>query len=114
MAIVTRHVVDFDGGTCSWEYDYDNVALRLTQIRCTNVSQYNTRAIVTVMSNGRVFTHLVAPVGTDPGTLPADGTVSPYTQNLPTGAQTRLDITIDARGRVNGIDHHFEWGPSVV
>ena len=46
--------------------------------------------------------------------LPADGSVSPYTQNIPTGASVRLSITIDARGRVNGIDHNFEWGPTTA
>lgn len=102
MAILTKTIVSFDNGACVWSYSYDDVALRLTRILCDNTGGvYNTRGTVTVISNGRTFTALVAPGGT-------------LDQALPTGAQTRLGITIDSRGRVDGIDHSFQYGPSVV
>lgn len=105
MAIQTKHVVDFDGGACFWEYDFEDGATgairRITQIRCTNNGTFNTRGTVTVQSNGRTFSQLVQP-GNE------------FSQNVPGSAQARLDITIDARGRVNGIDHSFSYGSEVI
>jgi len=120
MATQTKRVVDFDGGTCFWEYDYEDgsggAVRRLIQIRCTNNSALgnNTRGTVTVMANGRTFSELVVPAGTPAGQVPQGASVGTFSQNLPGNAQSRLEITIDARGRVDGIDHHFEWGPGIT
>lgn len=100
MATQTRTIVTFNGGSCTWTYDYDDVQLRLLAIHCVNDTSFNTRGTVTVNSNGRTFSRLVGPNST-------------FDQNLPSGAQTRLDITVDARGRVDGIDWSFQWGPGV-
>jgi hypothetical protein len=100
VAILTKTIVEFGGGSCVWSYDYDDVALRLVQIRCTNASEYPTRGTVTVISNGRTFSALVGPGDS-------------LDQALPSTTQTRLGITIDALGRVDGIDHSIEWGAAV-
>lgn len=106
MAIRTRNVASFGDpaastGQCTWEYDYDDAALRLTALRCTNASTYPSRGTVTVEKNGRTFTRLVA----------AGGSLN---VSIPTGPQVRLEITVDQFGRVNGLDHRFDWGPDVV
>jgi len=100
VAIQTKTVVEFDDGRCVWAFDYDDVNLRLTRARCTNGSAQPTKGTVTVVSNGRTFSQVVA----------AGGSLD---QAIPTGAAARLAITVDARGRVDGIDWHFEWGPGV-
>lgn len=102
MAIQTKQIVAFDQGACVWEYDYDDVGMFLTALRCNNTAgQYPTRGTVTVVSNGRTRT----------GRVVAGNTFD--TGPLPTGAQARLGISIDSRGRVDGIDWHFEYGAGV-
>lgn len=101
MAIQTKNVAEFDNGLCVWQYDWDDSLLRLTQIRCTNNSVFPTRGTIIIQKNGRSFTALVAPGGS-------------LNQALPTSPAARLEITVDSRGRVNGLDHTFEWGSGVV
>jgi hypothetical protein len=106
MAIQTKRIVQFDGGTVFWEYDYEDGATgavrRVTQIRCTNnctgelhggVPQPTTGTLV-VLANGRTLSRTVQPGNT-------------LDEAVPGQAATRLDITVDARGRVDGIDHRF-------
>jgi hypothetical protein len=120
MAVLTKQAASFDNESCVWEYDYEDGSTggvqRLIQIRCTNNSALgnNTRGTVTVMANGRSFTMLVVPTGTPAGQVPQGASLGTFSQNLPGNAQSRLGISIDERGRVDGLDHHFEWGPHVV
>lgn len=105
MAILSKIIAQFDEGRCTWSYEYEDGSTGspriLTRVTCTNNSSAPTRGTVTVMSNGRTFTRLVAAGGT-------------FDQALPTTLGTRFDITIDQFGRVDGIDHRFQWGPDVV
>jgi hypothetical protein len=96
MALVTQTIVEFDNGNCVWSYEYDDVALRLTRLMCTNNSAFATRGTITVDKNGRTFSRTV-------------NAGSSLNVNIPTGPQARLEITIDSRGRVDGIDWSFAW-----
>lgn len=96
MATVTKTLGVFDGGNVIFELDYDDVALRLTAIRCINGSNQPAFGQATATANGRTYSR----------TFAANATTE---QAIPTGAQTRLDITIDARGRVYGVDYALAW-----
>jgi len=104
MPIVTKTAVEFDGGNVKWQYTYDDADAppHLLTVTCVNTSQFNTRLTATVQANGRTFSQLVRPVD------------SPFSQNIPTGAQTKLDISIDARGRVDGVDWTASWGSTTT
>lgn len=104
MTIQTRTAVEFGGGNALWQYTYNDADSppHLLTVTCTNTSQYNTRLTAIVRSNGRTFSQLVRPVD------------SPFSQNVPTTAQTKLDISIDARGRVDGIDWNASWGSTTT
>lgn len=106
MAIQTKRVVEFDGGAVWWEYDYEDGATggtrRITRFRGANNCDgslhegvaWPTTGTVTVESNGRTFTRTLQPGDT-------------LDIAVPSQQQQRLDITIDDRGRVNGINHQF-------
>lgn len=99
MAIQTRTIVKFDDGKCIWTYQYDDVGLFLTNLSCDNTQgTKSTTGTATVISNGRTFNRTVA----------AGGTLS---QAIPTGPAVRLGITVDGRGRVDGVDWSFSYGP---
>lgn len=104
MAIQTKVAASFDNDACVWSYTWEDGATgavrRIVRVMCNNDGQYNTRGTLTVTSNGRTFSRVVAPGGSLDVAAPAQ-------------QQQRLDITVDARGRVDGIDHHFEYGPDV-
>lgn len=101
MAILTKTLAEFANGTCVWTISYDTVALVLTNVSCTNNSSEPSRATAVVQSTGREFTTLVPPGGT-------------LNQNIPTSQANKLDLTIDARGRPDGIDYTLQWGPGTV
>jgi hypothetical protein len=101
MATLTRVAVSFAGGLCTWEYDYDDVALILTRVRCSNQSEEPTKGTAIVQKNGRTFTRTVA----------AGGSLD---QALPTGPAFAFDITIDAEGNVHGVDWYAEHGAQVA
>lgn len=110
MAIQTKRVVEFDGGAVFWEYDYEDGATggtrRITRFRGENHCDGSQHAgvswpstgTVTVESNGRTFSRTLQPGQT-------------LDIAAPSQTQQRLDITIDARGRVNGINHQFTHSP---
>jgi hypothetical protein len=100
MALVTKECASFDNGKCVWSYEYDDVGLFVTNMSCINNGNSNTRGTVVVQSNGRTFTQLVAPGAN-------------FSQAIPTGAAVRLGVTIDARGRVDGIDWSFSYGSGI-
>ena len=99
MAIITKRLGG-DGdpvrGYVVFEVDYDNVALRLTALRCINNSTEAAWGRVTKLSNGRTASRV----------FPANQTT---VITIPTGASQRLAITIDARGRIDGCDYFFMW-----
>lgn len=101
MAILTKTLGSFENGACVWTISYDDVALVLTNVSCTNNSSAPSRGTATVQANGRTFSALVAIGGT-------------LNQNIPTNQANRLDLTIDARGRPDGIDYTLQWGPGTV
>lgn len=75
--------------------DYDNALLRLTLVRIVN----DTNQVAQVTG-----TATADPTRTFTMQCPAGQTA---TQNIPTGQANRLNITIDARGRVDGVEYHF-------
>lgn len=96
MATVTKNLAVFDGGNVIFELDYDNVALRLLSIRCVNNSNQPAFGKATALANGRTYSR----------TFAANTTTE---QAIPTNPQNRLDITVDARGRVGGVDYSLAW-----
>ncbi len=98
MAIQTKtlgSVSDTDGTQATLQVDYDDQLLRLTLVRVINGTGRTARVTATAVANpSRTYTLNAAPHQTS-------------TQNIPTGAQTRLDVTVDARGRVDGVDYQF-------
>jgi hypothetical protein len=98
MAILTKNLaILFDNGsTATVERDYDDVALTLVTVRCINQTA---RAVVvsgTVTKNGRSFST----------TFPANQTTE---LPIPQNAANRFDITIDAQGRLDGIDYAIRF-----
>lgn len=96
MAIATKTLGGFDDGLCRFELDYDDVNLRLTVVRCINNTAQPASAQATATANGRTATRIFA----------ANSTVE---LAIPTGPTTRLDVTIDGRGRLDGVDYQLAW-----
>ncbi len=96
MATVTKNLAVFDGGNVIFELDYDDVALRLLVVRCINGTAQPDFGRATSTANGRTYSR----------TFAANATTE---QAIPTNSQNRLDITIDARGRVDGVDYQLAW-----
>lgn len=101
MATQTHTLASFDDGNCTWSMQYDDVRLLITQIACVNNSAEPTRGSATVQATGHSFTALVDAGGS-------------LTQVIPTGQANRLDLTVDSRGRPDGIDYTFQWGAGTV
>lgn len=104
MAIRSRTWCKFGGGEVLWTYEYDDAIGgglgAITRVQCVNNSTWPTRAILTVLASGRVFSRRV---------LPGDQ----LSVEVPTGPQQRLEIGVDLRGRIVGLDHQCLWGPGV-
>lgn len=96
MAIVTREqgrIIE-DSGVAILEYDYDDVSLLLRAIRVRNTTPLvvEVTAVKTTDPNaGRTVSR----------TYPANATT---VQNIGTGAAARINITIDSRGRMDGVE----------
>jgi hypothetical protein len=99
MAIITK-VMGGDGdperGYVKFEVDYDNVALRLTTLRCINDSTEDCWGKVVKLSNGRTYEHVFPALTTQEFAIP-------------TNTAQRLTITVDERGRIDGVDYFFMW-----
>jgi hypothetical protein len=78
-----------------FEIDYDDVLLRLLAVRCVNDSDHTCRASLTQIANGRTYTRDFAPHTTQ-------------SLSIPTNVAGRINVTIDARGRVDGVDWSFQ------
>lgn len=101
MAIVNHTVAsmvdDVSGLTAVVSVDYDNVALRITALRVDNPTSRAVSATARRVSNGRIY-NSEFPAGQNtfisiPTSPPAD----------------RLAITIDARGRLDGVEYALAW-----
>lgn len=101
MAIVTKRLNTFSGGLCTWELDYDNVTLKLKTLRCTNnytgwvaIGDFRSSADPTFKYTVEVTT-----------------AESPFTQSIPVAVQNKYNITIDANGRMDGVDNQSRMRP---
>ena len=99
MATVTKSLGVI--GPAELQIDYDDALLRLLAVRCINGGDQP--ASLTGFSVAR-------PNRTFAFTFPAGQTT---TQNVPQGANNRFDITVDARGRVDGVEWSFAY-PAVT
>jgi hypothetical protein len=102
MANITKELASFENGNCVWTITYDDVSLLLTNISCTNNSSAPTRGTATVQKNGRTVSALVNANG------------DTLNRNIPTNQANRLELTVDARGRPDGIDYNIVWGPDTI
>lgn len=98
MAVRTVRFAEFDGGACFWEYDYDDQQLRLKAWRCQNTMAFPTTCeIISTVDPTAILTRTV------PAHMPGDAQIKGFEENIPVGVQNRFDITVDARGRVDGL-----------
>jgi hypothetical protein len=100
MATVTRTIAiladDVSGELATLEVDYDDVQLRINVVRCINPTSLGVVVVAERLSNGRTYTN----------TFPAGQTSA---INIPSGPNDRLAVTIDARGRLDGVEYHVSW-----
>ena len=80
------------------QIDWDDALLRLLAVRCINGTPVAVLAKGTVQKNGRNFSI----------TFPANATTA---QNIPQNAAARLDVTVDAQGRVDGVEYVIGFAP---
>ena len=97
MAIVTRvasTVAHSDGTVARLEYDYDDGDLRIRTIRCINETPRTARVLAARTNGTRQHSADTAPRAT-------------RTVNVPTTAANRLQLVVDQRGRLDGVDFSF-------
>lgn len=73
------------------EYDYDDIALVITTARCVNGTSVPVFVTIARISDGFQY----GPFTVAPGATLA--------QNVPASGAGKIDITVDARGRLVGI-----------
>lgn len=82
--------------TARLEIDYDNVDLRVRTVRVVNPAPRGL-VITAARTNGtRTYT----------ATAPASQTT---TQSIPTTVANRLQLVVDARGRLDGVEYSTAW-----
>ena len=99
MATITRKVGgdgDAQRGYVEFQIDYDDRKNYLTALRCINSSTEAAWGQATLVADGRSYDMR----------FPAGQTT--YIA-IPTGAAQRLGITVDPRGRIDGVEYHFMW-----
>lgn len=97
MATVTVTLgilTDESNKTCTLQYDYDNVTLNITAARIINNTPRQCFASLTDNVNSRTYAH----------TFSANATQS---ISIPTGATTRLRLTLLPNGRLDGAEIQF-------
>jgi hypothetical protein len=99
MAIQTRTLGSVSDAqvpprSCSVTYSYDDAALVLTAVDVTNDTNQTVHIDATATATGRNVSVNVA----------AGQTLH---QNVPTNQANKLAITIDARGRMDGVEWHL-------
>lgn len=92
MATVTKNLAYFAGTSVEFQIDYDNASLLLLAVRCINNSAEAAYGKARHLGTGRVYDSY----------FPANQTTF---LPIPTGPQTRMQVTVDARGRVDGVDY---------
>lgn len=102
MAIVNRIIAtmpdDVSGLVANLSVDYDDSTLRITALRANNPTSRAILLTARRISNGRIY-NVTFPAGqadsfiSIPGSPPAD----------------RLAITIDERGRLDGVEYSISW-----
>ena len=96
MAIVERSIGEWHStdpatpGTMTLAYHYNDQSMRLVDLVCTQTG--NTQAEITMQSQSTGDT--IQRVYTGPGTS---------TETIPPGQASRFGVTIDARGRIDGV-----------
>lgn len=109
MAIRTKVAIEWLGGAVRWEYDWDDVTLKLKAFRCFNTTDKNAKGTLTSQSTGDTVSRIVGPVQpTEPADL-AIWSTAPFSVTIPTSVANRFNLAVDARGRLLGIDHNFEY-----
>jgi hypothetical protein len=91
VAIVTRREAEWYGGASFFEYDWDNVSLRITALRGRNCRAFG------------------GPDGWT-GTPPYDKTFGDTVETVagPTGGANRLQLTVSPSGRLYGWDAQYQ------
>lgn len=112
MAIRTKISCEFEGGAANggvtWEYDWDDVTLKLKEFRCVNNTPHNSRGTLTSLSTGDAVSQVVGPEQPAAADL-AIYSVSPWKQQIATGVANRFSLTVDSRGRLVGLNHTFMY-----
>lgn len=101
MATRTRVLANFtdptDGSVCTFEYDYDDVTLRMLTFRCINNCPFPAHGWAARASNLNVNYQ---------GTFPAHQTT---TFSVGQGAANRLKMTLTSNGRLDGVEYRLEY-----
>jgi hypothetical protein len=102
MAIQTRQlgtlIDDKNGGIATLSIDYDDALLRLTAIHLINNTTFSVFCTA-IRTNGTGQRYVI---NVPPGQR--------FDQTIAGGSQARLNVTIDAQGRVDGVDYQFGFG----
>jgi len=89
MATVTKTFAQC-GEAVVFQYDYDNVTFFMLAVRCINNGDHSVFGQAKQVSNQRTYSQTF-PVGT--------------TQiNIPTNTANRLELQVDAAGRLDGVE----------
>lgn len=100
MAIKTKRLAEFadnKGNQCAFEYDYDDVLLRVTQFRCINNTGNDAFGSVARSSNLNVkYEATFAPQ-------------SRFDVAVSNGAAQRLQLTVHPSGKLDGIEVSFRF-----
>lgn len=96
MATVTRNLAYFGESVVIFEIDYNDVSLLLLAVRCINNSAEPAYGKAYHLATGRMYDSY----------FPANQTTF---LPIPTGPQTRMQVSVDARGRVDGVDYTLVW-----
>ena len=84
------------GGSAVIELDWSDSSFRLQAIRCINTADHAVALTARATADGTEFST----------TFPANATT---TRNIPGGQAAKFGVTIDARGRVDGIEYSAGW-----
>ena len=104
MAIIIKTIAEFtdpNGGVCVFQYDYDDIDLRVRAVRCVNECHNPAYGWVARSSNTRVFYD---------ATFPANSTVE---VSISTGAANRLQLSVTESGKLDGLEVSFRY-PAIL
>jgi hypothetical protein len=107
MAIVTQQLAAFDEGRCRMEIDYDDADLMVRTFRCINDSVYpvgHPLAGQTIPAYGEAR----RTNGTGP-TYSQTFDTTFFEQTIPTSPANRLQLTVNANGRLDSVEYSFRW-----